>query len=155
VTLVRFGRWLDAELKKAGLYQSGLAAKLHVSEATVSGWMHGKSLPKAENARKLAGVLRLDVLAVYRAMDRIPPAEDFTPAEQAAMQEQEFVRRFGQLSDANAEQALTYLAFLLEQQRHQSRAAGDGVRAGGRSPKPAGVPAVAEDGPEYDDKQNA
>lgn len=67
-----FGRWLDAQLRRAGLNQAGLAALISVSQPTISGWRYGRNDPKPESIERIAQVLHLPIGDVYAALGRIP-----------------------------------------------------------------------------------
>lgn len=47
-----------------GVKQKWLAAKLGVSEVTVSNWCSGKAVPKAEHIEKLCSILQVDQAAL-------------------------------------------------------------------------------------------
>ena len=70
-----FARWLQRQMARLDLNQSGLAILLRVSHVTVGRWVRGEIVPSARNLVKLARALDVPVSEVFVALGRIPPRE--------------------------------------------------------------------------------
>ena len=73
-----FARWLDAQLRRHELNQSGFAKKVGVSTSTVSRWM-GDRLPEAAYADRIADALGADTDRVLGLIGIRPPTEPIKP----------------------------------------------------------------------------
>lgn len=74
----KFGRFLRQARAEAGLTQTQLAEKLHVSTAAVSKWERGKCLPDVTKFDDIASALDMSVLELFRCERRreAAPRED-------------------------------------------------------------------------------
>ncbi|MGA6167995.1 helix-turn-helix domain-containing protein [Amycolatopsis magusensis] len=60
-----FGPWLARQLRRAGMTQAELAARLELTRAAVSAWITGRAEPREETKRAIARVFDADPAAVY------------------------------------------------------------------------------------------
>lgn len=62
----RLARLIETSRKKQDLWQSELAARLGVSERTVTKWEKGEVVPRPEHLERIAGALGLDLRELQR-----------------------------------------------------------------------------------------
>ncbi|MFJ5921252.1 helix-turn-helix transcriptional regulator [Kitasatospora sp. NPDC092948] len=79
-----FGPWLARQLRNAGKSQTELAEEVEVTRAAVSAWIVGRSVPRDDTIRRIAGVLNTDLETIHtRAADaqlRVPVTWYHRPA---------------------------------------------------------------------------
>ena len=78
---MRFGPWLDTQLRERGMTQAELARKMETSTGAVSSWIHGKRHPTPASCRGIAGILRLPVDEVLEAAGHRPPNSGEVPPD--------------------------------------------------------------------------
>lgn len=71
-----FKDWFEAQLRKHGLKQETLAARLHVDQSTVSRWKNGADL-KAKYVYPLARELRVDPIELFERAAGADPAPSY------------------------------------------------------------------------------
>lgn len=80
---VGFGRWLAAELDRAGLTGAELARRIGTPRQVVYGWLHGLR-PSAESCQRLADQLGVPVALALKEAGHIRPASDQANLRQRA-----------------------------------------------------------------------